>query len=239
MIEIRTGMWTLTAGGAIAALAVAGSCVRRRRRPIKIGFINSYSGFLAQAGDEMEKGIDLYVKEHEKDLPPGVKVEIVKRDDAANPEVGKRVAQELITRDHVQLLVGVVGSPIAAAIAPLTAEAKVPLVITNAAGVGDPAHLALCRARLVHALAAGLSARQMGGEAGLEDRLHRGERLHPRPRRRGGLHQGLDRRRRQMVGSVRFPTDNPDFAPFVQRIKDAKPDVAFICVAGRQAGDRR
>src|SRR5207237_8278629 len=40
----------------------------------------------------------------------------------------------------------------------------------------------------------------------------------------------------QMVGSVRFPTTNPDFAPFVQRVKDAKPDVAFLWVpAGNQA----
>src|SRR5437763_16849167 len=86
----------------------------------------------------MEKGINLYIKTHEKDLPPGVKIEVIRRDDAAAPEVGKRVAQELITRDRVQLLVGVVRSPIAAAVAPLTAQAKVPLVITHAAGTAIP-----------------------------------------------------------------------------------------------------
>ena len=122
---------------ALAASIIAGASPAAAQT-IKIGLVNSYSGFLAQAGDEMQKGIDLYVKEHEKDLPPGVKIEIIKRDDAAAPETGKRVAQELITRDHVQLIVGVVGSPIAAAIAPLTQEAKVPLVITNAAGAAIP-----------------------------------------------------------------------------------------------------
>jgi branched-chain amino acid transport system substrate-binding protein len=76
---------------------------------IKIGLINSYSGFLAQAGDQMQKGIDLYVKEHEKDLPPGVKIEIIRRDDAASPDTGKRLAQELIARENVQLLMGIVG----------------------------------------------------------------------------------------------------------------------------------
>src|SRR5205807_5992178 len=84
------------------------------------------------------KGLNLSIKEHEKELPPGVKIEIIRRDDAAAPEVGKRVAQELITRDRVQLLMGVVGSPIAAAVAPLTAEAKIPLIITNAAGTAIP-----------------------------------------------------------------------------------------------------
>jgi branched-chain amino acid transport system substrate-binding protein len=65
---------------------------------IKIGVINSYSGFLAQPGDEMQKGIDLYVKTHDKDLPPGVKVELLRRDDGGAPATGKRMAQELIAR---------------------------------------------------------------------------------------------------------------------------------------------
>src|SRR4029077_4208705 len=115
------GFWTLMAGAAIAALAAGSSPAAAQT--IKIGLINSNSGFLAQAGDQMDKGISLYVKEHTKDLPPGVKIEIIRRDDANNPEVGKRVAQDLISRDRLQLLVGITGSPIAAAVAPLTAEA--------------------------------------------------------------------------------------------------------------------
>src|SRR4051794_35447839 len=103
---------------------------------VKVGVINTYSGPEAQTGDMIDKGIKLYVKEHQKDLPSGVTVELVVRDDTGpNPEVAKRVAQELITREHVQFLTGVVWTPNAAAIAPLTAEAKTPFVIMNAAGV--------------------------------------------------------------------------------------------------------
>ena len=106
---------------------------------VKIGLINSYTGFVAQPADQGQKGTDLYIREHEKDLPPGVKIEILKRDDTSNPEVGKRLAQELITRDHVQLLTGIILSPVATAVAPLTAEAKVPLVLSYAAaGVSIP-----------------------------------------------------------------------------------------------------
>src|ERR1700675_4809535 len=101
----------------LSALAAAGFAASASAQThIKIGFINSYSGFLAQPGDEMDKGVALYVKEHEKELPPGVTIEVIKRDDTSTPEVGKRLAQELITRDHVQLLFGVVASPVAAAI---------------------------------------------------------------------------------------------------------------------------
>src|ERR1700740_3798343 len=91
------------AAAVFATVAVA-AATPAPAQTIKIGLINSNTGFLAQAGDEMEKGINLYVKTHEKELPPGVKVELIRRDDTAAPEVGKRVAQELITRERVQAL---------------------------------------------------------------------------------------------------------------------------------------
>ena len=100
---------------------------------VKVGVINTYTGPLAAAGDQMERGINLYMKLHQKDLPPGVAIELVKRDDTGpNPEVAKRLAQELITRDKVQLLTGVIWTPNALSIAPLVTEAKVPLIIMNA-----------------------------------------------------------------------------------------------------------
>ena len=134
--------WKVISRRAVAAmagsLALASIAPASAQTVVKIGIVNSLSGFLAAAGDEMQKGMDLYAKEYMKTLPAGVTVEILKRDDGTNPETGKRVAQELITRDKVNILLGVMGSPIAAAIAPLTAEAKIPFVITNAAGVAIP-----------------------------------------------------------------------------------------------------
>src|ERR1700746_3895702 len=125
----------------VVLLAAAGASVplSLSAQTVKVGLINSFTGFVAQPADQGQKGIDLYVREHEKDLPPGVKVELLRRDDTSNPEVGKRLAQELIARDHVQLLTGIVLSPVAAAIAPLTAEAKVPMLLCIAsAGVQIP-----------------------------------------------------------------------------------------------------
>src|SRR5712691_6237789 len=116
---------------AIAAVAVVvlSPLPAAAQTVVKVGMISSYSGFVAQAADQGQKAVDLFMKLHEKDLPPGVKLELIKRDDTSTPDVGKRLAQELIAREHVQLLTGVVLSPVAAAIAPLTAEAKVPLLI--------------------------------------------------------------------------------------------------------------
>src|SRR5258708_7286706 len=102
----------------------------------QVGPILTYSGPAASLGEQIDRGLKLYIKEHEKDLPAGVTLEIIRRDDTGpNPDVAKRLAQELITRDKVQFLAGVVWTPNANAIAPLSAEAKTPFIVMNAAGV--------------------------------------------------------------------------------------------------------
>jgi branched-chain amino acid transport system substrate-binding protein len=181
----------------------------------------------------MDKGASLYLKLHEKDLPPGVQVELVKRDDtSSNADVGKRLAQELITREHVAILAGVVGSPIAAAIAPLTAEAKVPLVIMNAVGSAitriSPYVVRVSFTLWQQAYPMGKWAAQQGWKRGytaVSDFI-------PGHDAEGGFAKGFTDGGGEMVGAVRFPPANPDFAPFIQRIKDVKPDVIFVFVPG-------
>ena len=222
-------------GVALAALMLAGADMATAQT-VKIGVINSYTGFLAQAGDQMQKGIDLYIKEHEKDLPAGVKVEIVKRDDTAAPEVGRRVAQELITRDHVQLLVGFVGSPIAAAVAPLTQEAKIPMVITNAAGTAIP-RISPYVVRVSFTLwQQAYPLGQWAAKQGWKTSYTAVSDFIPGHDAEGAFTKGWTDAGLKVLGAVAFPTTNPDFTPFIQRIKDAKPDVAFIWPpAGEQA----
>src|SRR5215212_6509088 len=93
---------------------------------VKIGLISSYSGPGAAQGDQVDKGAKLYMKLNADKLPPGVKVELITRDDTgANGDVAKRIAQELIVRDKVQILTGVGWRPSMAAIAPRTDEGKI------------------------------------------------------------------------------------------------------------------
>ncbi len=227
---LRKMIVVLAAAGASLPLPLAAQTV-------KIGLINSYTGFVAQPADEGQKGFDLYVKEHEKDLPPGVKIELLRRDDTSNPEVGKRLAQELITRDRVQLLTGIILSPVAAAVAPMTAEAKVPLLLDIAAAGAAIPRLSPYVVRISFTLwqesyPIGKWAAEQGWKTGytaVSDFIpgHDAEAAFTKAFTDGGG---------KMIGSVRFPPSNPDFSPFVQRIKDAKPDVVFIFVpAGTQA----
>jgi branched-chain amino acid transport system substrate-binding protein len=220
-----------------ATAALAGALLASSPAPlaaetvVKIGLINSYTGFVGQAGDEAQKAIDLYLKLHEKDLPADVKLDIAKRDDTSNPEVGKRLAQELIAREHVQLLTGVVLSPTAAAIAPLTAEAKVPLLLSIAsAGVQIP-RLSPYVARVSFTLwQQGYPIGKWAAEQGWKKGYTAVSDFIPGHDSEASFTKGFTDGGGQIIGSVRMPPQNPDFVPFVQRIKDAKPDVAFFFV---------
>jgi branched-chain amino acid transport system substrate-binding protein len=198
---------------------------------VKIGLINSYTGFVAQAADEGQKAFDLYIKLHEKELPAGVKLDIIKRDDTSNPEVGKRLAQELIARDQVQLLTGVVLSPVAAAIAPLTVEAKVPMLLDIAsAGVQIP-RLSPYIARVSFTLwQQGYPIGKWAAEQGWKTGYTAVSDFIPGHDSEASFTKGFTDGGGKIIDSVRMPPQNPDFVPFVQRIKDAKPDVAFFFV---------
>jgi branched-chain amino acid transport system substrate-binding protein len=223
--------------GVVAAGVLAFSSTGSPAETVRIGLINSYTGFLAEPADEAQKGIDLYIKEHTKDLPPGVKVELLRRDDESNPEVGRRVAQELITRDHVQLLAGIILSPTAAAVAPLTAQAKVPLVLCGAAaGVAIP-RISPYVARVTFTL--WQEAYPMGkwaAEQGLKRAYTAVTDFIAGRDAEAGFTKAFTDAGGTIVGADRFPPANPDFTPFVQRIKNAKPDVVYIFVpSGTQA----
>src|SRR5262245_18918917 len=97
---------TILAGLAVGAIAASPAAWAQT---IKIGLINTYSGPMASNGDQIQKAVDLFMKQNESKLPAGVKIEIIKRDDTGiNPETAKRLAQELIVRDKVNLITGVV-----------------------------------------------------------------------------------------------------------------------------------
>jgi branched-chain amino acid transport system substrate-binding protein len=231
---MNRGHCDLTTALALAAAALTPASLAAQ--PVEAGVINSYSGFVAQPADQMQKGIDLYVKLHQSDLPAGVKLDLLKRDDTSKPDVGKRLSQELIVRNHVNLLAGVILSPVAAAIAPVTAEAKVPFVITNAAGVAIP-RLSPYVVRVSFTLwqegyPIGKWAAQQGWKTAytaVTDFIagHDAEAAFTKGFTDGGG---------KIIGADRFPPQNPDFVPYLQRVKNAKPDVAFLWVpAGQQA----
>jgi len=216
-----------------AALFIAGPA---SAQTVKIGIISTYSGPGSAQGDQLDKGFRLYLKLNGDKLPPGVRIEPIFRDDTGpNPEAAKRLAQELIVRDNVQFLTGVVWTPNAAAIAPLTAQAKVPFISANAAGVNIPysspyfARVSFTLWQSSYPLGKWAANKFKRVYTSVSDFApgHEAEEAFIRGFKEGGG---------EIIGSVRIPLANLDFAPYMQRIRDAKPDVLFAFnPAGKQA----
>ena len=222
-----------TVAAVCAALLIAAPAAAQT---VKIGFIGTYSGPGAPQGDQLDKGFKLFMKLNGDKLPPGVKVETIVRDDTGpNPDTAKRIAQELIVRDKVHFLTGVLWTPNAAAIAPLTAEAKVPFISANAAGVAIPyaspyfARVSFTLWQSSYPLGQWAAKKLKRVYTAVSDFApgHEAEEAFTRGFKEGGG---------ENVGAVRIPLANPDSVPYMQRVKDAKPDAVFAFIpAGKQA----
>ncbi len=203
---------------------------------IKIGLISTYSGPGAAQGDQIDKGVKLYMKLNADKLPPGVKIEIVQRDDTGpNPDVAKRIAQELIVRDKVQLIIGIVWTPNLAAIGPLSAEARVPVMSMNAAGA-RVLNMSPFMARVSFTLCQSAYPAGQWAAKKYKKAYTAVSDFAPGHEAEGCFQRGFKEGGGEIIGSVRIPLANPDFVPFMQRIKDAKPDALFAFnPAGKQA----
>jgi len=194
---------------------------------VKIGLISTYSGPNAQYGENIERGLRLYMKHNTDKLPPGVKVELIVRDDGGpDPDKAKRLAQELIVRDKVNLLTGFVWTPNAMAVAPLITEAKLPTVILNAASsqitTRSPyfVRFSFTEWQISYPLGQWASKRYKRAYSIVSDYA-------PGHDAEEAFEKGFSDGGGQLAGKVRVPLANQDFVPFVQRAKDLKPDVVY------------
>jgi branched-chain amino acid transport system substrate-binding protein len=219
---------------ASAALALAATAVSAQQT-VKIGFITSYSGLNGNLGPYMERAVRLYLKQHEKELG-GVKVELLTRDDTGpNPDKARQLAQELVVRDKVNLLAGVIFTPNAMAIAPIATEAKVPFVIMNAG-------TAVITTRSPYMVRTSFTLWQSSYPLGhwaskkYKTAYSLVSDFGPGHDSEEGFSKAFEEGGGKMLGKVRVPLQNPDWAAYMQRVKDAKPDVLMVFIpAGKTA----
>ncbi|MBI1201153.1 MAG: ABC transporter substrate-binding protein [Rhodopseudomonas sp.] len=218
------------AGLAALALSLGGVA---QAETIKIGVVLPFSGANADLGHQIDKAFDLYVKLHAKDILPN-KVEIIKRDEG--PPTGaqaKTVTTELITNDKVQILTGFVFSPSAIALAPVVTQAKVPMVIANA-GTAWITNLSPYYARLSFSM--WHTGFPMGSYAfkdiGCKTAAVAYTDFPPGKDSVEAFRTGFEKAGGKVTLSIPMgsPVQVPDFTPFFQRIKDAKPDCMYVFI---------
>ena len=224
----------VTALGALAALVAIPPAYGQNT--IKVGVIAAFSGPFADYGSQIEAGMKAYMKEH-GDSVAGKKVELITRDTKGPaPEVAKRFAQELITRDKVQFLAGFGLTPNAMAVAPVVSEAKVPMIISNAATSSittkSPyiARVSMTIPQIAEPLA------QWALKNGIKQVYTVVADYGPGIDAETQFMKTFKEGGGQIVGSVRTPLQSPDFSATTQRVKDTKPQAVFVFLPAGQQG---
>jgi branched-chain amino acid transport system substrate-binding protein len=213
---------------AAALIAMAGMA-QADEPPLKIGVIMTYSGPFATYGHQADIGIQAYLKAH-GDTIAGRKLVFIRKDDTGlAPDVSKRVTQELAVRDKVDIILGGCWSPNAFASAPIATAAKIPFFIIVAATDGIPAKspymVRVSQPVSVPVYTMGKwAAEKKGWKTGYSAVVDYVLGTAGAKAFRKGLEEGGGK----IVGEVRIPVNNPDFTPYVQRVKQVHPQVVQL-----------
>jgi branched-chain amino acid transport system substrate-binding protein len=221
-------------GTALAVAAVA-AMPAAAQEPVRVGMVIEASGPFADIGHQILDGARAYMKAN-GDTVAGRKIELIVRDTTgAAPDVAKRHAQQLIANDKVDFLAGFGLTPNALAVAPLATESKTPMIVMNAATsiitTKSPyiARVSMTLPQVTAPLATWAT------KNGIKEAYTLVSDYGPGIDAETTFRKTFEGAGGRIVGDVRVPLRNPDFAPFLQRIKDAKPQAVFIFLpAGEQ-----
>lgn len=199
---------------------------------VRVGLIAEMSGSFAEFGKQMEAGIKVFQQQHGETVA-GKRVEVIMKDvGGPNPELAKRLATELVTRDKVQVLAGFGFTPNALSVAPIATRAKVPMVVMNAAAANLTAkspfmvRTSFSYPDVVPPIA------QWAVKTGSKKAYVIVADYAPGHDAQAAFFDAYKKAGGEIVGSARTPMVTLDFSPYIQRAKDAKPDVLFVFVNG-------
>ncbi len=211
---------------------LAGASGTQAQETIKIGVILPYSGQFADTGVQLDNGIKLYIQQH-GDTVAGKKIEVIRKDvGGIAPEVAKRLAQELVVRDNVDILAGFALTPNALAAAEVSAQAKKFMVVMNAA-------TSIITTKSPYLVRTSVTVPQIdetfgawAAKSGIKTAYTLVSDYGPGLDAEGAFQRAFEAAGGKIVGSVRMPVANADFSAFVQRAKDTNPEAIFIFVPG-------
>ena len=225
-------MKRLLLAGAAAIAASLLSIAGHAEDTLKIGLILPYSGQFADTGVQIQNGIDLYLKQH-GDKIAGKKVELIKKDvGGIAPDVAKRLATELVTRDNVDILAGFALTPNAMAAGPVSEQSKKFMVVMNAA-------TAIVTTKSPYMARVSMTVPQLNEPLGTWAQKNGVKKAYtmvtdygPGIDAEGAFDQGFKSAGGDVLGGVRMAVANPDFTAYVQRAKDLDPQGIYVMIPG-------
>jgi branched-chain amino acid transport system substrate-binding protein len=220
------------AAAATVVFAVSGAVAQET---VKIGmsFAMTGAGFNA-AGRQAAAGARLYVQQH-GNMVAGKKIELILRDDAGVADNARRLVQEMIVNDKVQIIAGGI-TPTVLSYGPLVTQAKMPTVVMiSGASITTNASPYIVRTSFILSQSSWIMG-EWAAKNGSKRVVTLVNDWAPGTESETAFKQRFTELGGQIIESIRIPLANPDFAPFLQRIRDINPDTAFIYFPGTQAG---
>jgi branched-chain amino acid transport system substrate-binding protein len=221
-------------GAALLAVALSAGGAAAQDT-IKIGLILPMTGQQASTGKQIDAAVRLYMRQNGTTVA-GKKIEVILKDDAAVPDNTKRIAQELIVNDKVSFIAGFGVTPAALAAAPLATQAKVPEVIM-AAGTSIITERSPYIVRTSFTLPqSSVIIADWAIKNGIKKVVSLTSDYAPGTDAQNSFKEQFAKGGGEVVAELRVPLANPDFAPFLQRARDASPDALFVFVPSGQGG---
>lgn len=214
---------------ALASLVFAGTTVLAQDNVFKIGLVLPMTGQQATTGRQIEAAAKLYMAQN-GDTVAGKKIQLIIKDDTSIPDVTKRMAQELIVNDKVNVLAGFGITPSALATAPLATQSKTPQIVMAAATSSiTEASPYIVRTSFTLPQAA-VAIADWAPKNGIKKVVTLVSDYGPGIDAEKFFKDRLTFNGGTIVDSLRVPMRNPDFAPFLQKVRDLKPDALFVFV---------
>jgi branched-chain amino acid transport system substrate-binding protein len=193
---------------------------------VKIGAVQSMTGAGNAIGKQVIEGARLYLREQGY-MIAGKKIEILLKDDTGQPDIGKRLAQDLIVNEKIDLLLGGI-TPSALTIAPLTVEAKIPMIVAvSGASITVERSPYTVRTSFTNGQSASVMA-EWATKNGAKKIVTLVNDWTPGLEAEKAFTDVAVKGGAEIVAALRVPLANPDFAPFLQRARDFKPDTLFV-----------
>ena len=219
-------------GLAASALALA-TLPALAQETVKVGLILPMTGQQASTGRQLEAGVKAYMAQH-GDKVAGKKIEVIIKDDTGVADISKRLAQELVVNDKVSVLGGFGLTPIAMAVGPVATQAKVPAVIMTAA-------TSVIVEQSPYFVRVGRTMPQMtfpiadwAAKNGIKSAVTLVSDYAPGIDAEKFFKERFEGAGGKVLDALRAPLASPDFAAFLQKAKDLKPDALFLFVPSGQ-----
>jgi len=215
------------ARGALALALVATTAVAQDT--VKIGLILPMTGPFASTGRQIDGAVKLWMQQNGSTVA-GKKIEVIVKDDAGTADTTRRLAQELVVNDKVQLLAGFGLTPLALATAPIATQAKVPMIVMAAAtsSVVDQSPMIVRSGFTLPQITAPLA--DWAAKNNIKKVVTLVSDYGPGIDAETAFKTRFTAAGGQVSESLRVPLRNPDFAPFLQKVKDDQPNAVFVFV---------